>query len=343
MSIETGAVACIGETMAQVVPSDGKRLDDAATYAMTPAGAESNVAISLARMGTRAAWGSFVGDDPIGSRITRSVNERGVDTSLVRAIEGGRTGVFMKDPIPDGSDVYYYRSGSAAAGMDAEYAHEVLASAPRWIHMTGVTPALSASCADMVQQLTQGAVARRIPISFDVNYRPVLWPSREVAAEAIRSVAAHADVVFVGLDEARALWGVVTAEDVRELLPEPMWLIVKDGAVECIAFSGTDRVAVPALTVEVVEPVGAGDAFAAGWIHAHLLGLAPDACLRLGHLMAGIALSAHSDTGELDAAPSEIVGRAVDGRDWNNHDENLAAAVPVLAPAQETRTPNATV
>jgi len=339
----TGAVTCVGETMGQVVPSDGKRLDSAKTYAITPAGAESNVAISLARMGTETAWAGYVGDDPIGKRITRELEELGVGTSLVRAVRGGQTGVFMKDPIAAGSQVFYYRSGSAAAAMDSDYADEVLASNPRWIHLTGVTPSLSSTCAEMVQTLLNGAGRAGIPVSFDVNYRSVLWPDPHLAAEVILSVAVRADVVFVGLDEAQALWGVGAADDVRDLLPESTRLIVKDGAVECTAFRGRDRVVVRALPVDVVEPVGAGDAFAAGWIHAFLSGLADDACLRLGHLMAGIALRSRSDTGELHSDPAELERRAVEGTDWNEGERPSGGHETAPMAQKHTRRSHATL
>lgn len=304
--------------MGQIVPSDGKRLDAAKTYAITPAGAESNVAISLARMGTKTEWAGYVGDDPIGKRITREIEELGVGISLVRAVPGGQTGVFMKDPIAAGSRVFYYRSGSAAATMGSGYADDVLASNPRWIHLTGVTPSLSPSCAEMVHTLLDGAIRLSIPVSFDVNYRPVLWPDPRLAAEVILSVASRSDVVFVGLDEGQALWGVESAENIHDLLPESTQLVVKNGAVESSTFRGQERVVVGALPVDVVEPVGAGDAFAAGWIHAFLSGLADDACLRLGHLMAGIALRSRSDTGELRSSPEELMRRAVEGTDWHN-------------------------
>ncbi len=329
--------------MAQVVPSDGRRLDAAKTYAITPAGAESNVAISLARMGTNAQWAGYVGDDPIGTRITREIEARGVGVSLVHVVKGGKTGVFMKDPIAGGSDVYYYRSGAAAEAMDAAYADQVLASRPRWIHLTGVTPSLSSNCADMVQALLSGADRAGIPVSFDVNYRPILWPDRAEAAKAIRSVAAQADVVFVGLDEAHALWGVDSADEVRALLPEPTRLVVKDGAVEGITFRGTERIVVPALRVEVVEPVGAGDAFAAGWIHAFLAGLNDAACLRLGHLMAGIALRSRSDTGELSATPAELERRAREGADWNEPEPPSGGHDTAPMAREKTRRSHATL
>ncbi|MGV8897132.1 MAG: sugar kinase [Rhodoglobus sp.] len=320
-------VVCMGETMAQIVPVGGAGLVDADMYRMGQAGAESNVAISLARLGTRAAWASIVGLDPIGERIRTEIEKHGVDTSLVRVRPHGRTGIFFKDPGKEGSKVFYYRGGSAAASMDAEFAREIIASGPRWLHVTGVTTALSDSCREAVTVAMREARGAGIPVSFDVNYRPSLWPSVAVAGETIRVAAESSDVVFIGLDEAHAIWGCVNAADVRLVLPTPATLIVKDGSLECTSFSTLGTTVVPALVVDVVEPVGAGDAFAAGWIHGHLAGLDESMALRLGHLMAGVALTASSDHGDIDGDPQLLVGRAVSGVDWNETDPSATPSL----------------
>ena len=312
-----GAVICLGETMAQVVPSDGLRLHEAETYSIGPAGAESNVAISLARLGSPSAWAGFVGEDPLGERVLREIAAHGVSIGLARTMPGERTGVFVKDPSPQGSDVYYYRAGSAAACMDAEYAASVMAIRPRWIHLTGVTPALSPMCERAVRTVLQLAREADVVVSFDVNYRDVLWPDTATASRVIGDIAQSCDVVFVGLDEAEALWGARVADDVRAYLHGPGTVVVKDGAIECVSFRGPERTVVPALPVDVVEPVGAGDAFAAGWIHGHLNGLDDTGCLRLGHLLAGVALTSHSDVGELRTEPSRLLAMARDGSDWH--------------------------
>ena len=309
-------VVCLGETMAQVLPAGGARLAEATDFVVRHAGAESNVAISLARLGTRASWAGLVGEDPLGSRIVREVSDFGVDTDLVRPVAGSRTGVFFKDPAPGGSTVHYYRDGSAASTMGLDFVLEVLDSRPRWIHLSGVTCALSDSCRGAITGLQERAAERAVPVSFDVNYRPVLWAGRDEAARVIAERAAASDVVFVGLDEAHALWGCGTAEEVRAMLPGPSTVVVKNGAVDATAFSAGEVTIVPALRVDVVEPVGAGDAFAAGWLHGHLAGLDAVACLRLGHLMAGVSLVSTTDFGVLPDGAADLVSRAVSGADW---------------------------
>jgi 2-dehydro-3-deoxygluconokinase len=140
-----------------------------------------------------------------------------------------------------------------------------------------------------------------------VNYRPAVWRGQGSAAQLLRSLAQAADIVFVGLDEAQELWGsrLRDPSDVRRLLPSPKIMVVKDGSRTATAFFGEAQVCVPALTVDVVEPVGAGDAFAAGFLAGLLRSEPVDRCLRLGHVTAASALSVPGDHGPLPDA-SEI-------------------------------------
>ena len=144
-----------------------------------------------------------------------------------------------------------------------------------------------------------------------MNHRPALWKD-EQAGEVLLRLAGRADIVFVGLDEAQALWGdtVTDAAAVRGLLPGPGILVVKDGGREATAFAGATTHIVPALTVRVVEPVGAGDAFAAGFLAGLRAHQDPASALRLGHLTAASALTVASDHGPLPPPErlSELLG-----------------------------------
>lgn len=311
-----GPVVCLGEVMAQVVPSAAGQLENGAVFTIGAAGAESNVAVSLARLKTPAAFAGLVGDDPLGRRIIAQLAAVGVDTRLLSSVPGGRTGLFLKDPSPTGSQVYYYRDGSAATGMSPGHLDDIFAIDPRWLHISGVTVAISPSCAEMADQALDRAVEAGIQNSFDVNFRPSLWPNTRAAAVRLAATAQRAGVVLVGLDEAAALWGVATAEDVRGILTRPGIVVVKNGAVTATAFIGNSRICVPALPIDVREPVGAGDAFAAGWIHGILAGLDDTAALRLGHLTAAVALRSLDDHGELLDPPAVLETRAATGVDW---------------------------
>src|SRR5699024_7971777 len=150
-------------------------------------------------------------------------------------------------------------------------------------------------CRELVYAAIAAAHAQGALVSFDVNHRPALWRTTEEAAHEIRAAARKADVVLVGRDEAAALWGTATADDVRARFPDVPHLVVKDADVDAVEFEGARRTAVPTPRIEVVEAVGAGDAFAAGWLDGLLTG--QDAAERLtrGHARAARALSSTQD------------------------------------------------
>lgn len=287
-------VVCLGETMALVAPDPPAPLAVADRFVLSHAGAESNVAATLARLGTRARWCSRLGDDPFGRRILADLGAIGVDTSLVR-LGVQRTGVMFKDPDGASTTVRYYRDSSAASAMDDSDGERALAAAPDVVHLTGITPALSPSCAGMIEHVLQLASASATQVSFDVNHRPALWPDHATAAAVLLRLAQRSDIVLVGLDEAAVLWGTRTADDVRALLDQPQVLVVKDSDRSASSFEAGRRAEVPAPSVEVVEAVGAGDAFAGGWLHARLAGADAEDALRLGHQMAAASLSSPTD------------------------------------------------
>ncbi|QLQ40481.2 sugar kinase [Micromonospora robiginosa] len=289
-------VACVGETMVVLTPDDGGPLQHAARLVVGVGGAESNVATGLARLGHRVAWVSRVGDDPFGRRVVAEIAAAGVDVDLVTVDPAAPTGVYLKDPGPAGTRVHYHRAGSAASRLGpADLADPRLAGV-RLLHLSGITAALSDSCRDLLAHALGGRAAPGARVTFDVNHRPALWPV-ERAAPVLRELADRADVVLVGLDEAATLWGSADPAAVRDLLPGPELLVVKDGPVGATALPRTGpAVFVPARPVDVVEPVGAGDAFAAGFLAGLLRGADLRSCLRLGHLTAAPVLAAPGDT-----------------------------------------------
>lgn len=309
-------VVCFGETMALVAPNPPVPLAEAEQLVLAHAGAESNVAVSLARLGTGVQWCSRLGADPFGRRILRELSRAGVDTTLVTVCEGERTGVMFKDPGATSTTVHYYRDGSAASTMDVTDVDRALAGRPRLLHLSGITPALSASCAHAVEHAVGRAGELGISTSFDVNYRPALWPDPTTAAAELLELARRCDIVFVGLDEAGTLWGTATASEVRALIGDPAVLVVKDGARGAFSFQGEQRVEVPALAIEVLEAVGAGDAFAAGWLHAHLRGLSAVEALRLGHLVAAGSLTSATDHSPHPVDGAALLAAAAGERPW---------------------------
>lgn len=301
-------VLCVGETMIMVTPVGGGPLRSEADYHLHPGGAESNVATHLAGLGHRAAWASYIGEDALGDLILDRLSSAGVDVSLVKKIADAPTGVYFKDPRPSGTRVLYYRSGSAASTMQPDVISELQALTPRVIHLSGITPALSPGCRALIDRLVLDRIHGNALVSFDVNYRAALWGTQDAATELLR-VAQASDIVFVGRDEAEMLWGASTAESIRELLDRPSSLVVKDSSKDATSFTSDGYARVAALEVEVVEPVGAGDAFAAGWLSGMLRGMDQDRRLQFGHLLASRVLGSTADSAP--PQPVEVVLHAL--------------------------------
>ncbi|MGW0948554.1 sugar kinase [Streptomyces sp. NPDC002623] len=317
--LRPGPVVCVGETMAALAPDPLGPLEDADLLRVDIAGAESNVALYLADHGIPARWVSAVGDDPFGRRVRARIAAGGVDVSGVRIDPERPTGLLLKDPGAHGTRVRYHRAGSAASALNPEVLDDPAVAGAALVHLSGITPALSPGCRALVEHALRPD--RPWPVSFDVNHRPALWAGRS-AADLLRALADRADIVLVGLDEAQALWGdrITDAERVRDLLSGPRVLVVKDGDRAATAFVGTAAHSVPALTVRVAEPVGAGDAFAAGFLSGLLRTLPVDRALRLGHLTAASALRVAADHGPL---PEPALVEAL----LNADDETWRAAV----------------
>ncbi|WP_373466042.1 sugar kinase [Streptomyces sp. V3I8] len=314
--------------MVTFLPSRPGRLADVPSFERAIGGAESNVACVLAAAGHTARWVSRVGADGFGDHLLETIASYGVDTTAVRRDAFRPTGIYFRtagDRATDAHEVAYYRAGSAASAMSPATVDPKALDSGRVLHLSGITAALSPACLSLLTALTAPRPGRPL-ISFDVNYREGLWPDRAAAGPTLLTLARAADLVFVGEDEAEAAWGVTGGPAaVRAALPEPRVLVVKNGSRGATLFETTTPAAphphtpsrgddgttaghrhdtvtsAAALGVDVVAPVGAGDAFAAGFLSATLRGLAAKHRLRHGHLMAAAALTV---PGDLAAPPS---------------------------------------
>ncbi|RAX43972.1 sugar kinase [Arthrobacter sp. AQ5-06] len=310
------ALLCVGETMVLLTADTGP-LEKSSHLGIHVGGAESNVASGLAHLGHEVEWFSRVGDDPFGRIILDFLRARGVRLDGVE-VDGTRpTGIYFKDRDGDASRVYYYRSGSAASAMGPADVASLSLESRSLCHVSGITAALSAPANDLLQWLVIDRAAPDVLVSFDVNYRPALWPRAE-AAPRLLELARGADIVVVGRDEAQVLWGTERAEDVREILPDTAHLVVKDSGIGATHFAGGHATHQPALHADVVEPVGAGDAFAAGFLSGVVRGFEVPRALRLGHLMAGLTLQHVSDLPALPAAEAILAVSALEGEEWAN-------------------------
>ncbi|MFE9676154.1 sugar kinase [Streptomyces sp. NPDC006259] len=289
-------VVALGESMVTFLPSRPGRLADVPSFDRAVGGAESNVACVLAAAGHSARWVGAVGADGFGDHLVETIGAYGVDVTAVRRDPARPTGVYFRtagDRATDAHEVAYYRAGSAASAMTVGNVDLTAARAGRVLHLTGITAALSGGCLGLLRDLTARRPGRPL-VSFDVNHRCGLWPGGG-AAHVLRELAGGADLVFVGDDEAREVWGPRGVEAVRRALPGPTTLVVKRGGHGATVFDAGHVTFVPAPRVDVVAAVGAGDAFAAGYLHATLRGLPVRQRLRHGHLWAAAALTVPGD------------------------------------------------
>lgn len=301
-----GIVLCAGEPLVVLSPPPGGSLDGSDSVLVSVGGAEANVAIHLARLGISVRFAGRVGADPFGNRVRAALAAEGVDVETLDVDADRPTGLYAKQPTTNGTVAHYYRSGSATSAWT--HIDEPAFAGVTRLHVTGILASLGPTCLRLVNDL----LGRDVPVSFDVNYRPRLWDGTD-AAVALGDLAARADIVFVGLDEAAELWGCTDADDVHAALPD-VELVVKDAGRAAIAFAGGERLEVAALPVDVVEPVGAGDAFAAGYVAARHVGGDVARALRTGHTIAAGTLATYEDQGE--PVDPDRMAAAVTGEGW---------------------------
>ena len=296
-------VVCVGEGLVSLVPTVAGPLEDSRTFRRSLAGAEWNTAVALVSAGIAATVVSRVGDDGFGRFLRAELRRHGVDDSAIQTDPEAPTGIYVKEltPLADGAvdaRMHYYRRGSAAAAMSpAMIADETVArliEGAALVHTSGITPALSATAHAAQDAVFALPRAARL-LSFDVNWRPALWRGREdQGREVIAGYAQRADVVFCTASDADAVFGVSDPDGVRDLLPEPQYLVVTD-ASGATAYDGSDRTQSSALDVPVVETIGAGDAFAAGFLAGILSGLSLTGSLARAHRIATRALTSTRD------------------------------------------------
>src|SRR5918998_2074165 len=288
-------VVTAGETMVLGVPARPGRLRHAARLELKVGGAESNVAIALSRLGISAGWVSFLGGDEPGQLVLDRIRGEGVDTSRVRRLQDHPTGLYLREQVGVATRVYYYRGNSAASAMAEEAFDPGYLEGVEFLHLTGITPALSEECRRFVLWAAEEAGESGTRLSFDVNNRSKLWSPQEARAFA-QELLPRVDLFFAGDEEARALWGRDDEEFLRELAGMgPQEIVLKKGGEGSVAVLRNEVLEQPAFPVEEVDPIGAGDAFAAGYLAGNLWGLDPEQRLRVANAMGALGVATLGD------------------------------------------------
>ncbi len=295
-------IATFGEAMLLLVADPPGPIEQASVFHKRTAGAETNVAIGLARLGLKVGWASRLGTDSMGRSLIASMKGEGIDCSHVVCDATQRTGFQFKGRVTDGSDppVEYHRKGSAASHMGPDDVDEAWLRSARHLHATGVFPAISDSSLRAALRTLDVMRAAGRTISFDTNLRPTLWASTEVMRHWINTLASRADWVLPGIEEGLILTGHDKAEDIARFYRQrgASLVVVKlgeDGAYFDDAVAGTGHV--EGFPVEkVVDTVGAGDGFAAGVVSALLEGLDVREAVRRGAWIGARAVQTLGDT-----------------------------------------------
>lgn len=304
-------VVTFGETMAALRSTGPLRLGG--TLGLSIAGAESNVAIGLARLGHSASWVGRVGDDELGALVLRTLRAENVDIAYAAIDHNRPTGLILFERrLGDITRVQYYRTGSAGSGLGA--ADLIPALPPPQpglavggggvLHMTGITPALGPAAAEATRLGAERARDTARLVSLDVNYRARLWSAADARA-ALRPLAQLADIVFASERELALLAAEPSAgaaATADELLSGGVQaVVVKRGASGATAYTADGVTSAPARAVRTVDVIGAGDAFVSGYLSGLLDGLDVASRLRRGTAVSAFAVGS---TGDWEGLPT---------------------------------------
>jgi 2-dehydro-3-deoxygluconokinase len=270
-------VVGIGEAMIRLAPGAGETLESAPALRVHVGGAEANVCANLAYLGVATAWLSRLPDNPLGRRVADTIRAAGVDTSGILWASDGNAGVMFVQPgaAPRAGEVLYYRRHSAFASIEAEAVRWALLDGARILHLTGITPALGERPRDLVARAIVEARQRQLLVSFDVNYRGTLWPPA-AARETLGPILDGLDIVFINDRDARTVFEMRgESGGVARMLRDRIRcrvLVLTCGEAGAVAADAETVLRQPALRAEVVDRIGRGDAFAAGFLYGYLAG-----------------------------------------------------------------------
>ena len=292
-------VTTLGEMLVRFSIPSGRRLETASQMDVYPAGAEANVATLLARLERKTCWVGALPANPLGRLAVNTLRGAGVDTSGVIWKEGGRMGTYYVEfgEPPRGIQVTYDRAHSCTTQLEADQINWDRLLDTRLLHLTGITPALSPSCLDIVTQAIQRAKEHNVAVSFDVNFRQKLWAEAD-AAQTLLPLIQGVEVLFCGQADAKRLFHCTgSMQEVAQGMLErskAKHVVVSFADQGALLWNGTGWQYEPARPTHIIDRLGAGDALAAGVIHGWLE-RDLSAGLRYGVTLAALALTQFGD------------------------------------------------
>lgn len=304
-------VVTLGEALLRLSVRPGDLIESAPTYDVHVAGSEANVAYALARMGLRAGWISALPANPLGRRVATTLRSAGVDVGSVVWSDGGRLGTYFVElgDVPRPTLVTYDRSHSALAEATPEQFDWSVLDRARHLHLSGITFALSEQARQVASVAVVEAHRRGCSVSLDVNHRARLWSAAEAAA-TLDALAGTLDLLICKGQDANDLFGAGgTPREVAEKLGARFQVPAVActwGPAPATLLLGSEWFQCPSLRVDIIDRIGAGDAFAAGL----LWGLTENALplgLQRGVVMAALSMTVRGDLLDLPRSAVEAV------------------------------------
>jgi 2-dehydro-3-deoxygluconokinase len=269
----------LGEVMLRLAARPPQRLEQASELDVQIGGTEANVAAACARLGLRTAVISVLPSEHAwGDRTVRELTGHGVDCRGVLRRPGQRMGLYFIEygMTPRPVRILYDRRDSAFSRLVPEDVDWALVRGARLVHLTGVTAALGGNVRDVVRRAIAEAVGAGVPVSFDVNYRSRLWSPKE-ARDFLGEILPRVRHLFIGADDAATVFELEGSpervlEGLRGLAPAATIALTLGEAGAAVLTAGGIHRPSRRYVVSVVDRVGAGDAFAAGFLWATLIG-----------------------------------------------------------------------
>lgn len=298
-------VVTFGEPMAMFYANDTGPLQEVLSFSKAMAGAETNVATGLSRLGHTTGLVTKLGEDNFGKFIETSLQRENIDTGSISFSKDHSTGMLIKSKVTTGDPkVEYFRKNSAASTLClADFNESYFASAGH-MHVTSISSALSPSCHEFSLHAMDYMRRSGKTVSFDPNLRPALWSDTQTMVDTINQLATRCDWFLPGLGEGKILTGYTTPEDIASFYLErgPSIVVIKLGPEGAYYKSQHQEGYVSGFKVDkVIDTVGAGDGFAVGVISALLENLPLEQAVRRANAIGALAVMS---PGDMDGLPN---------------------------------------
>lgn len=297
-------VITLGEPMVVFMADVPGSLEDAEHFSKGMAGAEMNVAIGLSRLEHDVMYLTKLGNDPFGKYMQKFMANEKILTDGIHIDPVYQTGFYLKNKVLEGDpEIFYYRKNSAASHLCPEDVNKVDFTGAKWLHVTGISPALSESCRAAVFRSIERAREYGMTVSFDPNIRVSLWKTTEEMQECMNRIAALSDYILPGIKEGKILTGLDTVDEIADFYLNMgcKGVIIKNGEKgACYKLKGESLKEVAGYHVEhIVDTVGAGDGFATGMISGCLENLPMDEAVKRGNAIGAIVITSKGDNENL--------------------------------------------